>query len=231
MDTPVKKRRRGVVGYMAGKGGHSTWRPTEALEALRAEGAVLRGEVEALLQEAERIEMAFVHVRRALERSQPPMFNRLTVKWWKLRGDGRRVPVLVQVRSDPHGREKPMRVEDRRVRLRRDGGYGLNFDLARRAFDLYWVLWTLRAEVHDDLATLAKLLRRQRRRVGVLDARARDLLDIRAEATARLRDVGVQFEPVVLPEAGLPDGFWDWDVSQEVEDAAGAGFADEEGES
>lgn len=187
------RRKRSVVGYLRGRGGPATASPEEALAALVAELECARGMLEELVEEAVEVEKAFAEVRSALQRTQPPMFGRMVVSWWKLRAGGKRVPVLVQVKGDARGNEKPVRV-DRRARLRKDGGFALNHDLNQRAVDLYWALWGLRCEVHDDLARLAQVLRRRRTKAKVIAARVAEVKAVRAEAVRRLKLVGYEVE-------------------------------------
>jgi len=201
-------RKRSVVGYLRGRGGRKTADPAGALSVLRGEIREIAVGLTELLAEAERVEEAFLHVRRAFERVQPPMYGRMAVRWWLVNRTGRRVPCLIQVRGDGQGREKPVRVMDRRVRRRTDGGYGLNADLAKEVFEVYWALWALRCSVQEDLSRLAQVLRGRRKKVGQVDRLAWDSVRLRAEATDRLRRVGFSFDAEGVPEWPLPEGFW-----------------------
>jgi hypothetical protein len=202
------RKRRETVGYLRGRGGRSVAGPEEAIAELRGEIREIAEGLEAILAEAERVEEAFLHVRRAFERTQPPIFKRLTVRWWRARKGERRVPCLIQVDGDGLGREKPVRRFDRRVRRRTDGGFGLNADLAGEVFEIYWALWSLRCELQDDLSRLAAIVRGRRKKLGRVDRLAYDAVRARAEATDRLRRVGFEFDPVPVPEWPLPEGFW-----------------------
>lgn len=159
------------------------------MAALQAELEFVRGVLDELAAEVVAVEEAFAEVRATLQRTQPPNYGRMTVSWWKLRGGGRRVPVLVQVRGDRNGAERPTRV-DRRAKLRKDGGFALNHDLNQRAVDLYWALWGLRCEVHDDLARVAQALRRRRTKAHAIAERVSEVRETRREAIRRLKMVG-----------------------------------------
>lgn len=209
---PSRGRRTGpgVPGYLQGKGEGKTWKPDEAIAALRAEAQDTIAQLQGMLVELERVEHAFVLVRQAFERTQPPMFNRMTVRWWITQTGQPRVPTLVQVRGTPQGKERPTAITSPGVRLRKDGAYALNHDLNREAVRIYWQLHALRAEYRDALQGVRKESKGRRGRSAAIDKAARRLLQIRAEATSRLIAVGYEFKPICLdlPDDGLPDQFW-----------------------
>lgn len=210
--TPSRGRRTGpgVPGYLQGKGEGKTWKPDEAIAALRAEAEDTIAQLQGMLVELERVEHAFVLVRQAFERTQPPMFNRMTVRWWITQTGQPRVPTLVQVRGTPQGKERPTAVTSPGVRLRKDGAYALNHDLNREVVRIYWQLHALRAEYRDALQGVRKESKGRRGRSAAIAKAARRLLQIRAEATSRLIAVGYEFKPIHLdlPDDGLPDHFW-----------------------
>lgn len=191
--TRGSRRKGSVVGYLRGRGSDATTGPDEAVAALRAELEYVRSVLDELAEEVVSVEEAFAEVRATFQRTQPPNYGRMTVSWWKLRGGGRRVPVLVQVRGNRNGAERPTRV-DRRAKLRKDGGFALNHDLNQRAVDLYWALWGLRCEVHDDLARVAQALRRRRTKARAIAERVAEVRETRREAIRRLRMVGYEVD-------------------------------------
>lgn len=204
-----RRKRRETVGYLRGRGGRHTAGPEDAIASLRGEIREIAAGLEAILAEAERVEEAFLHVRRAFERTQPPIYNRLTVRWWRAHKGERRIPCLIQVQGDGQGREKPVRRFDRRVKRRTDGGFGLNADLAGEVFETYWALWSLRSELQDDLSRLAAIVRGRKKKLGQVDRLTWGVVKVRAEATERLRRMGFEFAPESVPEWPLPEGFWE----------------------
>lgn len=192
-----------MVGYLSGSGGAGTWSAAEAQAEWRAEIGALRGRIEGLLEEVIALEEGFEQVKWALDRTQPRMFNRVTVSWWRLRGGDRKTPVLVRVEGGPNGTEKPVRVTTAGIKLRTDRGFGLCADLAKRAVVSYWRLWKLRQEVSDELGRLGTALGRRpdkrRERVGLVVAEA---TEVRREAEERLREIGYDVPELAIDAAG-----------------------------
>lgn len=188
VDAPSRKRRQ-VVGYIAGRGGLETQTPEATISEIRDHFAELRSRVDALEAEAIAIEEAMAGVNRALRWSQPPMFRRMSIRWWVSHGGRRREPVMVQELAGPNGRAKPTPVNSR-TQLRTDRGFGLCADLARQAFRAFWALRAVRKETHERIAALARAVKPLERR-GAAVARIRDeMAEVVREATSRLREVG-----------------------------------------
>lgn len=198
-DAPVsgesagKGRKGRVVGYLKGRGDGATWSPDGSLKDLREEAVEMRRRLDVLIEDLEVAEQSFVAVRRAFDRTQPPIFNRFQVRWWKLWGGGPRVPCLVIVAGTQRGDEKPTRVKDRRTKPRKDSGFALNHDLNLRVIDTYWALWSLREEARDRWAKLAKAFAGMRPVADIVRARVAELEQIRDQATERLRLVGYEY--------------------------------------
>jgi hypothetical protein len=211
-DVVPAKKERPKVGYLRGRGGWVTRTPAAALDVLAGELREVMEGVEGLVKDVRRIEQAFFLVERAFKRTQPPMFRRLHVRWWRTSGkDTRRIPVLVRVNGTKAGAEVVERVPDRHVRLRKDGSFGLSADLAREVFELYWGLWALRSDAQRVLSEVVVALRGwKRRRGGGPERVAYEALRLRAEATTRLRRMGFPFAPDAGPTWPLPEDFWEW---------------------
>lgn len=186
-------RKKRVVGYLKGRGDGATWSPDGSLKDLREEAVEIRRRLDVLIEDLEEAEQAFVAVRRAFDRTQPPIFNRFQVRWWKLWGGGPRVPCLVIVAGTQRGDEKPTRVKDRRTKPRKDSGFALNHDLNLRVIDTYWALWSLREEARDRWTRVAKAFAGMRPVAEVVRARVAELEQIREQATERLRLVGYEY--------------------------------------
>lgn len=181
----------GAVPYLSGRGGGETFAPDGAIDEWRATLLALRGRIDQLLAEGERVERAFEDVKFALDRSQPPMWKRVAVRWWRLRGGGPRTPVLIRVESGPNNREKPVRVERPGIVLRRDRGFGLCADLAKRGVAAYWGLWAIRSELQAEVVRVKKSLgRRVEKRQRDVDRIVAEARMIRSEAEGRLQMVG-----------------------------------------
>lgn len=182
--------RAGVVGYMQGKGGEHTRSPVEAVEDWRAVFALLRGRVDALETQAMAVEDALGRVARTLERSQPPMFKAVFVRWWALRGGQRRAPVLVRREGSPGGKVRFVQVGPE-VKLRRDRGFGLCADLAQQAVRDFRALVAVRNELLDAVSAAgAAVGNGGARRERVVVAAMERMTQAADEAERRLREVG-----------------------------------------
>ena len=193
-----------AVGYMKGRGSGATSGPGETQDEQRMLFAQLRARLDALEAGALAIESGMAGVGEALMRTQPPMYRRVMVRWWRCRGGENREPVLVQVDGGPGGRIKlePIR---RGAKLRTDRGFGLCADLAKRAVARYWALRELRRELAAQVTDLQRVLGRgEARRDVVLASTAVEAAQIQAEAMGRLRDVGY-----VVAEAETEVSGWD----------------------
>ena len=185
------KRSRTAVGFLQGRGGDDTFTPGEALQEWTVEGAEQVLLLTELYREAESIEHALAEAAALLSASQPPMYGRIAIRWWRLYGGSRRTPVLVKEAGGARGQVKPERVKTRGVRQRTDLGFSLNADLAKRGIDAFWALHHMREAVLAEIARIKRALAgsKDNRREAV--ARLHDELgQLRAEARGRLVDVG-----------------------------------------
>lgn len=192
-----------AVGYLQGRGGAATLTGDDARAEWRAVFAQLRAELDALEAECVQAEDAMEAVGEALMRSQPPMWKRVAVRWWRLTGGARRTPVLVRVEAGAGGRVKLVPFEPG-MKLRKDRSFGLCADLAKVAVDRYWALASMRKEQVALVAEVSRVLGRgaKRRRGALADALER-MAVVRAEAEERLRMVGYE---VPVAEGVMAEG-------------------------
>ncbi|HGM5506771.1 TPA: hypothetical protein ACKPYM_000761 [Stenotrophomonas maltophilia] len=188
---PQAKPARAAVGFMQGRGGDETLTPSEALQEWRSEAEALGERLAELFREVECIELAMADAAALLGASQPPMYGRMAIRWWRLFGGGRRTPVLVKETGGARGQIKPERVKTRGVRQRTDLGFSLNADLAKRGIDAYWSLSHIRDGVLQEIARIKRALAgaKEPRREAVVRIRA-ELVMLQEEARDRLVDVG-----------------------------------------
>lgn len=187
---------REAVGYLKGRGGVATSSPAEVVDDWREVFAELRAELDELEADAIALEAGMQAVGETLMRSQPPMYRRVAVRWWRLAGGRRRVPVLVRIEGGAGGRVKLVPVE-RGIRLRKDRGFGLCADLAKQAVDRYWALLAVRKELVTQVAEVGRGIGRAKaRRRKVIDQAQAEMAVARREAEERLRMVGYD-----VPEA------------------------------
>lgn len=205
LDAPgTPRKRQAVVGYLEGRGLPGvTLGPEACITQIGERATLLKGRVEALRAEIEAVDRGLAAVGRALKVSQPPMWKRVEVRWWL--DDGVRLPVLVRARPGPGGRLTVDRIRRAGIKLRTDRGFGLNADLAKRAFFLFWRLRKRRDDLVGLLANAERALakaRWDRLETGreMLDAWVTEAADIEREAKDRLRQVGYDI-PVDEPEA------------------------------
>lgn len=182
---------RKVVGYIEGRGGVETATPDDALAEWESEGAGAAALLGDLYAEAQQIELAMAEVKKLLRLSQPPMWGRYSVRWWRPTTGSRRTPMLIREQAGAKGRITPERVKTRGAKQRVDRGFSLNADLAKEAVDTYWLLW------HNREAALAEIRRvklalagdKQKRRDSV--ARLSERMKVlQAEAEKRLDEIG-----------------------------------------
>lgn len=147
-----------VVPYLSGRGGVGvTDVPDEALREVAGRISVVEARLAGLMVEVERVERALEVVRDALHVSQPPMWKRLMVRWWK--GGGLwREPMLVQVVAGKRGKMDLRRVKSAAVKLRADRGFALNADVAAKAHRLFWRLVRRRRELLEVLGRVERTL-------------------------------------------------------------------------
>lgn len=187
---------REAVGYLKGRGGVATSTAAEAMGDWREVFAEIRAELDELEADAIALEAGMEAVGATLYRSQPPMYKRVAVRWWRLSGGRRRVPVLVRIEGGAGGRVKLEPVE-RGIRLRKDRGFGLCADLAKQAVDRYWALLAVRKELLTQVAEVGRVVGRAKaRRRKVIDQAQAEMAEARREAEERLRMVGYD-----VPEA------------------------------
>lgn len=185
------KRSRTAVGFMQGRGGDETFTPGEALQEWAEEAAAQVNLLAELYAEAEAIERALAEAASLLSASQPPMYGRMAIRWWRLYGGSRRTPVLVKEAGGAGGHIKPERVKTRGVRQRTDLGFSLNADLAKRGIDAYWALHHMREAVLAEIARIKRALAGEKANRREAVGRMRDeLIALQLEARGRLADVG-----------------------------------------
>lgn len=181
---------RGAVGYLRGRGNESARSPNEAEAEWRAVIAGLRSRLDEIEADGIALLKATEAVGAALEQSQPPMFGRMVVRWWRLYGGGRRRPVMARV--DAGGKQHlKLTLAHPNHKLRTDRGFGLCADLARRAVTGYWALHSERRGLDSLVVALGRTLGRggAQRRV-VLTRVAEEAQSIQVEAKERLSAVG-----------------------------------------
>jgi len=178
-----------AVGYLRGRGGPDTVGPEAAKAEIQAQFAEVRRMVDALEAEALAVEDAMAGVSHALTRTQPPMYRRMVLRWWRMRGGQRREPVLVRIEGGPGGRVKLVQAEPS-MRLRTDRGFGLCADLAKSAVRGFWALRAVRRETHGQLSGVIRALRPVARRQAVIERVRGEAAAAMYEAAGRLRDVG-----------------------------------------
>ena len=179
-----------AVGYLRGKGSAATSGPGATQDEWRGVFAQMRSKLDALEAQAVAIEAGMAGVGEALMRTQPPMYRRVLVRWWRKETGKRREPVLVRAEGGVGGRIKlePIR---RGAKLRTDRGFGLCADLAKQSVAGYWSLRESRRVLAAQVADLQRVLGRgEARRATVLERVALETARAQAEAMGRLRDVG-----------------------------------------
>jgi len=186
----------GVAGYLKGRGSEDlTLGPVGAGLELTDRVTELGSRIQALLSEVAVVDDALVAVRDALDVSQPPMWNRVVLRWWRM--SGRRKPVLGRTRME--GGRLVVEVIRRlgAIKLRKDRGFALNADLVAKAVRLFWVLERRRVVLVGMLSKAERALamaRAERLEAGRADVgRWRDeAMELRREAVRRLRMVGFE---------------------------------------
>lgn len=195
---------RVAVGYMKGRGGGSTRDAGETIAELQEQFASLRAAIDVMEAQAVGIERSLEAVGRTLERSQPPMWHRVLLRWWKARGGASRVPMFI--REERSGGERSVKptIVGPGVKLRRDAGFGLCADIAAEAVRSGRGLLELRRELMEQLADLKRVAGRgaKRRDKVVGDVQER-MGELREEAVSRLRAVGYDL-PGEAPEGKDP---------------------------
>lgn len=194
MEIGVVEAKREAVGYLKGRGGADTLTPDAAKAEWRDVFARMRADLDALELEVLAVEDALGDTARALNRSQPPMYRQMVVRWWKMGGwsGQRREPVMVRLEGGAGGRIKPV-VAGRGVRLRTDRGFGLCADLAKLAVRDFWALSHMRKELATQVSGIGRSLTVGAARRGRAVAEVRErMAGIVREAEDRLRVVGYE---------------------------------------
>lgn len=191
---------REPVGYLKGRGGPETAMPEATKAEIREQFAEIRRSIDDLEAQALELEDAMAGVGAALTRTQPPMYRRMMVRWWRMRGGQRREPVMVRVEAGPHGRAKLVPAEPA-MRLRVDRGFGLCADLAKSVVRGYWALRTVRREIQAEVAALNRLVKPSARRAAVIIRVRDEAAESVREASGRLRDVGYDVPEEEIAEA------------------------------
>lgn len=185
-----------AVAYLAGRGLPGvTLGPETAMEATAERVGELWGRIEALRLEVDRVDRGLEAVRDALEFSQPPMWHRVAIRWW--REGGRRGPVLVRIRPTGGGRLCVEKVKGAGIKLRTDRGFALNADIAAKAVRLYWILARRRTGLLRLVGLAERALasaRADRLSAGAseVDRWAGEAVTLKGQAIERLRMVGYE---------------------------------------
>jgi hypothetical protein len=182
--------KRGAVGYMRGRGSEATRTPKEAETEWLAVVDGLRARLDDIEADGLALLKATEAVGEALDKSQPPMFRRMVVRWWRLSGGGRRRPVLARVEAGAKQHIK-LTVAHPNHQLRTDRGFGLCADLARRGVTAFWALHAERRALDSLVVALGRTLNRGRaQRREIVRCVTDEAQRLTVEAKERLVSVG-----------------------------------------
>ena len=215
MDDQEKVRRaRAVVKFMKGRGGEGrTLDPAEAVEEVTAFYEGLAGRLADLGSRIARCDEVLMGIRRALLRTQPSMYGRLDVRWWRggaAGGTGAgvswRQPVVVKQGYGPGGRllVTPLK---RPVNAPTNGAFALNADIAERMLRGFREVLRIRKRLRAEAVEVQRIMNRNDRRweadEEVLLRLEGEAGDAYLEAVERMRANGYRVDGVVEgPEGG-----------------------------
>lgn len=170
----------------------------EKLEEEIAEIIAITNRYRTLINE---IDAAIQEAAEALRVSQPPVSGKYDIRWWKLRGDDYRVPILVQWKNKRRGKMEPTVVSMKAAILRRAPpnavkAYELNWEETKKIFRIIAALFRTREEV------MAKF-QEARRGMGIWQTRHSNIAwraneeakDIRRKCLRKMIDAGYELDP------------------------------------
>lgn len=202
--------------YLEGRGGRDrTLSPDEAEEDVRRTMRDVVARIEVLEGRIKRAEEVMLWIRRALLRTQPSMYGRLDIRWWRGLSSGKyawRTPVLVKQAYGPGGRLKVEVAPQRMKRAPRGGAFDLNADLADRMIEAFREVAKIRDRMRRDVMGLVRILgwadlqweRHQEQMLVAMEAEAREVY---LEAVRRMQAEGyaVEAEDFDVAEGGCGD--------------------------